>query len=172
MPSKTRNKQNLSPLSKIEKQIYFLTRMHSSRMRTGRSLTACCSLLPGGVLPGLGGVCLVPGGFSRPGGGGLPGRGGSAWSGGMVSQHALRQTPPVNRMTNRLKNITLARTSLRPVINQKYYSYKTNCTILCSDRERILDLTHHEDDLWENIRVQNEFGDCGSLNGSEVLTGH
>ena len=38
--------------------------MHSSRMRTGRSLTVCCSLLPGGfsllggVLPARG-VCLV-----------------------------------------------------------------------------------------------------------------
>ena len=56
-----------------------MTRMHSSRMRTGRSLTVCCSVLPEG-----GGVCLVPGGFSLvlgegclPGGGGwLPGRGG------------------------------------------------------------------------------------------------
>ena len=36
--------------------------------------------------------------------------------GGVVSQHAPRQTPPiVNRMTNRCKNITLATTSLRPV---------------------------------------------------------
>ena len=29
----------------------------------------------------------------------------------MVSQHALRQTPPVNRMTDRCKNITLPQTS-------------------------------------------------------------
>ena len=43
-----------------------VTRMHSSRMRTGRSLTICQSLLPVG---------------------GLLGR-------GVVSQHALRQTPP------------------------------------------------------------------------------
>ena len=34
--------------------------MHSSRMRTGRSLTVCCSLLPGGG-------CLLQGG-SAPGG--------------------------------------------------------------------------------------------------------
>ena len=33
----------------------------------------------------------------------LPGRG--------VSQHALRQTPPLNRMTDRCKNITLPQTS-------------------------------------------------------------
>ena len=71
--------------------------MHSSRMRTGRSLTVCCSLHPGGR----GGVCLVWGVSARSGGsawsggvqpgprGGLPGRGGSpcpgysAWSGGV-----------------------------------------------------------------------------------------
>ena len=59
-------------------------------MRTGCSLTVCRSLLPGGCL--LRGVCVV-------------------------SQHALRQTtpPPLNRMTDRCKNITLATTSLRPV---------------------------------------------------------
>ena len=41
--------------------IILITRMHSSRMRTSRSLTACLSLLPGWV----GG-----GGMSGPGGGG------------------------------------------------------------------------------------------------------
>ena len=76
--------------------------MHSSRMRTGRSLTVCCSLLPGGEggmpgpggfsLPGGGlpgwGVCLVCGGLPGPGGclpgpgGVLPARGVSAWSQG------------------------------------------------------------------------------------------
>ena len=73
------------------------TRMHSSRMRTGRSLTVWCSQLPrvgGDCLPGpgggvcsRGGVCLVLGGgcLPGPGGGGcLPGLGGSAWSGGGV----------------------------------------------------------------------------------------
>ena len=90
-----------------------VTRMHSSRMRTVRN----SSLLPGGGGLVWGGVsapggCLLPGGsalgaaWSR---GGLsapeePGPGGCAWSrgrllpggacsGGMVSQHALRQTP-------------------------------------------------------------------------------
>ena len=134
--------------------------MHSSRMRTGHSLTICCSLLPGGVLPA-GGVLLGPrrvclvlggsawslggGGFSLPGGsawsregfslvpgggglslpggfslvpggspcwGGLPGPGGvSAWSRGCSPE-----TPLVNRITHTCKNITLATTSLRPVI--------------------------------------------------------
>ena len=49
-------------------------------MHTGRSLTVCCSLLPGGVSawsrgcpPGLGGVCLVWGGSAL--GGCLPGPG-------------------------------------------------------------------------------------------------
>ena len=80
-----------------------VTRMHSSRMCTGRSLTVCCSVLPGGGfslvwegVPGLGGFSLVQGGYP--------------WSGGV-----LRRTPPVNRITDTCKNITLATTSLRPV---------------------------------------------------------
>ena len=84
---------------------FLSTRMHSSRMRTGRSLTVCRSLLLG-----VGGACIwspsIP-----PLGVGLDLR--------VVFQHALRQTPqppPVNRMTDRCKNITLATTSLRPVI--------------------------------------------------------
>ena len=164
-------------------------------MRTGRSLTVCCSLLPGGspclggCLPGPGGVCLVPGGmlvsawsrggfslprgevfawsqggFSLPRGGvclvpgvlsvqgglslprgvsawsqgGLPVRGVSAWSGGaspclggclpglrgvlpaqggwvLPAWGGLPGDPPVDRITDTCKNITLATTSLRPV---------------------------------------------------------
>ena len=131
--------------------------MHSSRMRTGHSLTVCCSLLPGGCLHGpggspcrgglpaggspylggclpgpggspcLGGVCLVPGG--------LPARGVSAWSWGLSAWSggwfSLPRgvsawcwgglpgdpLPPVNRITDTCKTITLATTSLRPVIN-------------------------------------------------------
>ena len=149
-------------LSKSDRQgsLQLKTRMHFSRMRTGRSLTVSWSLLPGGrgvsasrggLLPG--GVCsqggLPPVGLSAPGRGvcsrgclppGVSASGGCLlpgvcvclWGGlllggclllggvhswGVVSQHALRQTPPpVNRMTNRCKNITLATTSLRPVI--------------------------------------------------------
>ena len=91
------------------------------------SLLWGCLLLGGawsGGVPG-GGVC------SR----GVPGSGGGTWSGGgvcsggvsapggvpglggLVSQHALRQNPPppVNRMTDRCKNINLVTTLLRPV---------------------------------------------------------
>ena len=57
-----------------------MTRMHSSRMRTGRSLTVCQSLLPGRRVSSLGGVCLVPegvclvpGGVSGPEGCLVPG---------------------------------------------------------------------------------------------------
>ena len=72
--------------------------MHSSRMHTGRSLTVCRSLLPGGgYAPG---GCLVWG---------VPGPGEGGWW--YPSMH-----PPVNGMTNRCKNITLATTSLQPVI--------------------------------------------------------
>ena len=45
-----------------------LTRMHSSRMRTGRSLTVCRSLLPGGGVVCSQGVCLLQG-VSALGGG-------------------------------------------------------------------------------------------------------
>ena len=99
--------------------------MHSSRMRTGRSLTVCCN-----VLPGEGGVSLVPGGLPGPGGGVLLGPGGvllgpgggvllgpgggSPWSRGGSPETPL---PPVNRITDTCKNITLATTSLRPVTN-------------------------------------------------------
>ena len=58
-------------------------------------------LVPGGV-PDPRGVYLVPG-VSGPGGCGIP-------------ACTEADTPlPVNRMTNRCKNITLATTSLRPV---------------------------------------------------------
>ena len=62
--------------------------MHSSRIRTGRSLTVCWRLLPGG------GVCLVGGGSAWSGGACLV-QGGSLVQGGLASQHALRQTPPL-----------------------------------------------------------------------------
>ena len=59
-----------------------------------------------------GGVLLAGGvGLSLAGGGALPARGGSPWQGGFSLAD-----PPVNRMTDRYKNITLATTSLRPVI--------------------------------------------------------
>ena len=70
---------------------------------------------PWGVPPSWG-VSLV---------GGLLGRGVSLAEG--VSQHALRQTtppPPVNRITHRCKNITLATTSLRPVTSMIIYTLK------------------------------------------------
>ena len=57
----------------------------------------------GGGLPGLGGFSLVPGG--------------SAWSRGvyLVRGGSPETPPPVNRITDACKNITLATTSLRPV---------------------------------------------------------
>ena len=41
-----------------------------------------------------------------------------------VSQHALRQTPPVDRITDTSKNITLATASLRPVMKVHNLSHK------------------------------------------------
>ena len=103
------------PLSKW--LLKWKTRMHSSRMRTGRSLTICCSLLPRGDLPARGGFSL-PGGSSLPwrvlpaqGRWFLPARGR-----GEVLPARRPPPPPVNRSTDTCKNITLATTSLRPVI--------------------------------------------------------
>ena len=67
-----------------------------------------------------GGVLLGPEGgvLLGPGGGSPWSRGGSPWSGGgglcLVRGGSL-ETPPVNRITDTCKNITLATTSLRPV---------------------------------------------------------
>ena len=48
---------NLGPLQRV---ISFITRMHSSRMHAGRSLTVCRSLLLGGGGDGGGGLDLIP----------------------------------------------------------------------------------------------------------------
>ena len=75
---------------------------------------------PGGCLPGLGGVCLVrgvsawSGGVSAWSGGSAWSRGGSPCPGG--GGFSLPGDPPVNRITYTCKNITLATTSLRPLI--------------------------------------------------------
>ena len=71
--------------------------MHSSKMRTGRSLTVCRSLLPGG-----GGFAL--GDVSAPGGCLL---GGCLLPGGGFPACTEADTPPVNRMTNRCKKYYL-----------------------------------------------------------------
>ena len=57
------------------------TRMHSSRMRTSRSLTACRSLLPGGGVCSWGGLLLggLLLGRSAPGGGAV-----CSWGGGVI----------------------------------------------------------------------------------------
>ena len=69
-------------------------------------------LVPGGVsgprgVSGLGG--------SGPGGSGVV-PGGCLVLGGEGVSAGQESPPPVNRMTNRCKNITLAKTSFRPVI--------------------------------------------------------
>ena len=71
-----------------------------------------CSSRRGGGLPGPGGVVAWSGG----GGGCLvPGGGGCLFPGGGGGSP---ETPPVNRITDTCKNITLATTSLRPVMMQ------------------------------------------------------
>ena len=76
----------------------------------GFSLPGGVCLVGGGCLPGPGGFSLLRGGV--PG----PGRGVSAWSRG----DWFSGDPPVNRITDTCKNITLATTSMRPV---------TSCTL-------------------------------------------
>ena len=76
------------------------TRMHSSRMRTGRTLTVFRSLLFRGGVSGPGGClvwggCLVPGGY-LPGPGGVP-----AWSEGGVPGQVL-PPPPCGQNDTRL----------------------------------------------------------------------
>ena len=87
---------------------------------------------PGGGLlrgvPGLvrgGGVCLVLGGL-------LLGRGCLVWGclvlgGGGGIPACTEADPPVNRMTNRCKNITLATTSLWPVTRMHSSRMRTVC---------------------------------------------
>ena len=76
-----------------------------------------------GGVSGPGGQCVRSGRLSGPGGG-VPGPGG-------VCLSALwdTTTPPVDRMTNRCKNITLATTSLRPV-KRGYLSRGVICILL------------------------------------------
>ena len=84
------------------------TSMHSSGMRTSRLLAVSPSMHCSGGALLQGGVCS--GGVSAPGdvcSGAVSARGDGdllqlgGGEGGLVSQHALRQTPPVNRMTDR-----------------------------------------------------------------------
>ena len=74
-------------------------------------LPAQGGLVWGGGSPCRGGLHARGGGrFSMPGG--SPSLGGSpCWGGGVL----LARPPPVNRMTDRCKNITLAKTSFQPV---------------------------------------------------------
>ena len=64
-------------------------------------------LVQGGWVVCSWGVCLVWGGLVQGEGGGL------LWGGGIPA--CTEADPPVNRMTDRCKNITLATTLLRPV---------------------------------------------------------
>ena len=97
---------------------FFRTRMHSSRMRIGRSLTVCCSLLGGrGSAPG-GGVCSLGGVCSR--GGVVCSRGCLVCSRGDIPACTEADTlpPPVDRILDtHLWKYYLGPTSLRPVIN-------------------------------------------------------
>ena len=82
------------------------TRMHSSRIRTGRSLTVSRVVY-------FRRVCLLLGGKGLP-------TWGSLLLGGWYPSMHRGNPPPVNRITDTSKNITLATTSLRPVITIRH----------------------------------------------------
>ena len=82
-------------------------------MPPGRGLCFPGVHASGGLHASRGEGCMPPGRVHASGG--------VHASRGVVSQHALRQTPPVNRITDTSKNITLATASLRPV---KIYGYQ------------------------------------------------
>ena len=102
-------------------------RMRSRRLRTGRSLTVW-----------RGGGVSLPGGFSLLGGSpcrGSPCQGGSPCRGALPAGGVLPAgDPPVNRMTDTCKNITLATTSLRLVTRKHSCRMRT---IRCSDHRRV-----------------------------------
>ena len=83
----------------------------------------------GGCLPGLGGFSLVPGGspcwevsaWSR---------GFSLWGGVCLVLGGSPEIPPVDRITDACKNITLATTSLRPVTRMHSSEMRTACSLL------------------------------------------
>ena len=82
--------------------------MHSSRMRTGRSLTVCRNLLPGvGVSASGGGVCSqgvsAPGGCLPPGDGGVCSQGMSALGGIPACTEA--DTPPLTESQMPVKTL-------------------------------------------------------------------
>ena len=97
-----------------------ITRMHSSRMRTAHLLSVSPSMHCSGGVPGPRGVYLVLGDVPCPRRvpglrgvylvlGGCTWSRGCNWSLGGVPAQAL--PAPVNRMTDRCKNITLPQTS-------------------------------------------------------------
>ena len=122
---------NTKPEAQQHNLNYILPRMHSSRMRTVRLLTVSQHALPGGVPAG--GVNLPSGGCTCLGVGGVPAWGWGvylpggvpAWGvylpgvcvylpGGCVPAQGVpaQVLLPVNRMTDRCKNITFPQTSL------------------------------------------------------------
>ena len=71
------------------------------------------------------GVCVSDPGMSDLGGGCLTW--GAVLPGGcLLPGGSSSDMPPVNRMTDRCKNITLATTSLRPVIKLNIDTFKQN----------------------------------------------
>ena len=109
-------------------------------MRTSRSLT----VFWGGGVPGPGGVYLV---------GGVPGQ----------------VLPPVNRMTNRCKNITLAKTSFRPVIT--WITFKnTNSIYFMPMVGNLFETQTGNLGLWSPVQIKGLGTHEISLQGIKIFT--
>ena len=121
------------------------TRMHSSRMHTGRSLTVCWSLLPGGCL--LWGVSAPGGCLVR--GGSAPGGGVCSW-GVYPSMHWVRHPSPLWTDT-RLWKYYLGPTSLRPVIKSVCGRTLFVCWGLTHKRIKV------EKNAWTNTCDANQY---------------
>ena len=139
-------------------KIATITRMHFSRMRTGRSLTVCCSLLLGGCLV-RGWVCSQ--GVSAPRG--VCSRGVCFW-GVYPSMHWGRHPPPLWTDT-RLWKYYLDPTSLRPVI---IANFRRLCAPVSS---KIFDLSREYSSLWQcHCELKNWLkNQDGSINMTAVL---
>ena len=125
-----------SPHINCSMKIQHNTRMHPNRMRTARLLTVSQHALLGMYLPGgvpAGGRCTFPGG--------VPAQGECTCAGGIPAQ----VLPPVNRMTDRCKNITLLQTSFAGGNNASQFSpvqvpvpfkLRLNKPLLCQPKVR------------------------------------
>ena len=110
-------------------------------MRTGRSLTVCSSLLPGGGVWSQG-WGLVPGGvWSRAEGSGA---GGGSGPGGYIPACTEADPLPVDRMTHACENITLAQLRCGRLIYWNHLHWIAKFWCMISLQNRYNELQQHQ----------------------------